>query len=790
MNFSLRQKVILSITIVIFVAGFLATYAIFSYSRDSFIDTLRENTELIAIDKAQDIENVIENMQKTVQNIASNNLVIDFLDSKEESDNMVVSNALHLYDEKSIYSSVYIMDQNGDTLVSTDSSFIGKNYGFRDYFQKAINGIPHVDVSRGVTSKELGYYFSHPVETNQGEIIGIVVIKLNPNIINDFMLDLTSLNPTSDYMIIDNNGVIFFSSDQEDLYKSLGVLTEDIIKSEQEKRFPGIEITSLQYDVVQKNIDKIEVFKLFEIYDEVDGEDELIGVARVKGSPFYIVVEEKLSEHTKAAVDLSIILAIFVAVSVVVTGLVISIIISSFLRPLRVLHKSAMRISGGDYSTKLDIDTHTKDLNELMKAFNLMIDGIKKSRKEIDKKVKEQTQEIVKTQRRTEDQRKAIFNILEDVDEEKITAESLASDLEKFKLAVENASDHVVITDPDGIVLYANKAVEKITGFSNKEVLNKKAGAKDLWGGLAGGEFYEKIWNTIKKTKKDFSGEIRNIRKDGREYDAIASISPILGKDKKVMFFVGIERDITREKEVDRAKTEFVSLASHQLRTPLSAINWYTEMLVEGDAGKLNKEQKDYLSEIYKGNQRMVELVNALLNVSRLEMGTFIIEPELLHITKISDDAIEEAQSAIVKKKIKFKKTYGKNIPKIKLDKKLTHIIFQNLLSNAVKYTRKNGKVDLNVKKVGNNIKITVSDSGYGIPKFQQEKIFSKLFRADNVKTLETEGTGLGLYLVKSIIDQVGGNIWFESEEGKGTRFFVTIPLKGMKKKEGIKKLD
>lgn len=357
------------------------------------------------------------------------------------------------------------------------------------------------------------------------------------------------------------------------------------------------------------------------------------------------------------------------------------------------------------------------------------------------------------------------------------------ADLKKFKLAVENASDHIIITDPDGIILYLNKAAERITQFSIKESIGKKSGTKKLWGGLMSKLFYENLWKIIKEDKNTFIGEIKNRRKDGEEYIAAVSISPILDKNDDIIFFVGIERDITKEKEIDKAKTEFVSLASHQLRTPLTSIKWHAEMLLAGDFGKLNKEQQNYLQEVYDGNQRMIDLVNSLLNVSKLELGTFIIEPELINITEIADSVIKELIETIKQKKIKFSKKYDKKLSKLNLDKNLTRMIFQNLLSNALKYTKENGKIDLNIKKNEKGIEIIVSDTGIGIPKFQHDKIFTKLFRADNVMIADTEGTGLGLYIVKLILDKIGGKISFESEKNNGTIFRVVIPSKGMAKK-------
>lgn len=260
---------------------------------------------------------------------------------------------------------------------------------------------------------------------------------------------------------------------------------------------------------------------------------------------------------------------------------------------------------------------------------------------------------------------------------------------------------------------------------------------------------------------------------------------PILGG------FLLMLEDITKEKEIDKAKTEFVSLASHQLRTPLSTVNWYVEMLLAGDAGKLNEEQKKYLDEVYRSNQRMVGLVGALLNVSRLELGTFVVEPEPTDVLALARSVIDEQKPHIEEKKLKLTEKHADNLPLLNADPKLLSIVFQNILSNAVQYTPKGGKIEISLslddKK---NILLKVSDTGYGIPKKQQDKIFTKLFRADNVQEKDTEGTGLGLYIVKLIIDHSGGKIWFESEENRGTTFYVTLPLGGMKKKEGTKGLS
>jgi len=266
----------------------------------------------------------------------------------------------------------------------------------------------------------------------------------------------------------------------------------------------------------------------------------------------------------------------------------------------------------------------------------------------------------------------------------------------------------------------------------------------------------------------------------------------------------GVAQDVSKHKELGRAKTDFVALASHQLRTPLSIIKWYVDFLIAGDAGDVSEEQKKYLKEVYASNERLIELVNALLNVSRIDVGTFSIEPEPTNIIKKIDVSIQKFLPEIDKKNIKLEKVYDE-LPMIDLDPRLTKTVFENLISNAVKYAPKKGIIRIEIKKTETDIYIKISDNGCGIPREQQPQIFTKLFRADNVKKIESVGTGLGLYVVKAVIEKSGGKIWFQSpsleflaqkdkkplkKKGNGTTFFITIPLKGMKRKAGTKKLS
>jgi len=275
---------------------------------------------------------------------------------------------------------------------------------------------------------------------------------------------------------------------------------------------------------------------------------------------------------------------------------------------------------------------------------------------------------------------------------------------------------------------------------------------------------------------------------NGEKFPVSVTSAPVM-LEKRVIGAVVVFRDITKEIAIDKSKTEFVSLASHQLRTPLSAIRWYSEMLKSERLGPMTDAQKSYLEEIYTSNRRMIELVNSLLNVSRIDLGTFAIEPVPTDFKEISESVLRELFVKIQETEMHVTSEYQDGLPKINADPKLMRIIFQNLLSNSVKYTKKGGNVSLSITFDSKNMLIKVSDDGVGIPSAVQDRVFTKLFRADNARIVESEGTGLGLYVIKAVVEKSGGRIWFKSEENVGTTFFVELPLAGMSALQGSKDL-
>lgn len=358
----------------------------------------------------------------------------------------------------------------------------------------------------------------------------------------------------------------------------------------------------------------------------------------------------------------------------------------------------------------------------------------------------------------------------------------LAQDLKKYKMAVESANDHIVITDADGIILFANKGVEKITGFTREEIMRKKAGIAQLWGGLMPKDFYTRMWKTIKEEKKPFSGEITNHKKSGEKYISMATVSPVLDEHGKVVFFIGLERDISKEKEVDRMKTEFVSFVTHQLRTPITSVQWSLESLA--DIGTYTDEQNNLLRDAIEANAHMNELVNMLLNISRIESGRLGINPKSADLKDLCEEVKKELYPMMTKKhiSIEISSTYDKPI---QIDVGMIREVYKNLLTNAIKYSAADTIVSVRIESQDDTVVIRVADTGIGIPDDEQTRVFDKFFRASNTAENKSEGTGLGLYLTKQLIDASGGKIGFTSEKNKGTTFWFSLPKTGMKPKEG-----
>lgn len=228
---------------------------------------------------------------------------------------------------------------------------------------------------------------------------------------------------------------------------------------------------------------------------------------------------------------------------------------------------------------------------------------------------------------------------------------------------------------------------------------------------------------------------------------------------------------------LDEAKDEFISMASHQLRTPLTSIKGYVSMLIEGDVGKVTDEQRHLLSEVFVSSERMVRLISDFLNVSRLQTGKFVIEKHPVDLALLVQREIDGLEQNAAARGVKFAYKMPKDIPVLELDENKIQQVIMNFADNAMYYSKEKSKITISLKKEAGYVEFKVVDSGIGVPKSEQPHLFNKFFRATNARRARPDGTGVGLFLAKKVIDEHAGKIIFESEEGKGSTFGFRLPL-------------
>lgn len=273
-------------------------------------------------------------------------------------------------------------------------------------------------------------------------------------------------------------------------------------------------------------------------------------------------------------------------------------------------------------------------------------------------------------------------------------------------------------------------------------------------------------------TIKDIEVKLKTVL--GNDIWVLLSVYKYRNDEERLISLV----DITEQKQIDTAKSEFVALATHQLRTPISAIRWNVELLEKNLRETKTEKQDRYLMKIERNVMRMISLINDFLSVSKLEMGTFAASDEDINLTDFFNSIIDEYTEKITEKQIVLNRLDNPPQLTVRADSRLFHIIVSNLVSNAVKYINPSGTLTFTYELKNDRLEIVVADNGIGIPEVELSKLFNKFYRASNAQAHQTEGTGLGLYIVKQSVEQLGGTIAVESAENQGAKFTVNIPAR------------
>ncbi len=386
----------------------------------------------------------------------------------------------------------------------------------------------------------------------------------------------------------------------------------------------------------------------------------------------------------------------------------------------------------------------------------------------------------------------ALLNILEDIKE---SEKNLREEKDRSEAIISSMGESLLVIDKNYKIILINKAAVKSIGLAEKDIVgndirkiililkNDRAISDEE-------RLLEKVLSGQGALIADLKDNFYYKVSSGKKFPVSFISTPLLG-DEGVIGAVLVFRDITDQKALDESKSSFISIASHQLRTPLTSLRWASEMLIGGDAGPLGDEQKHFVEKIYEATDRMIELVNLLLQIARVEAGRVKVEPAPVNLKDFTDDVVSSLKVNLDSKFQNVKiSVEPEKFPLIPIDKEIIWQVAQNLISNASRYSPEKSLILISIVEKNGYVEYSVKDNGIGIPVDQKDRIFEKFFRAQNALRTVPEGSGLGLSLVKYLVEDWGGKIWFESDEGKGATFFFTIPVEGMKAKEGDVKLS
>lgn len=490
-----------------------------------------------------------------------------------------------------------------------------------------------------------------------------------------------------------------------------------------------------------------------------------------------------LDTITRSTVAGGIILAIF--------GIFVAI---SFTRmPLRRIDEVILaleRVMKGDFASQAPV-LSKDETGRLALMFNTMVESIRVSQKELKESklaleekalmLEKDVEEHKKQEQFLEESKRATLNLLEDSWKAK---EALVVEGNKLQTILSSIGDGLVLIDGSYRMALVNPSASRMFGMAEEELLGQDLRSIiTLW--RKGKDVIPPSSWPIEEvflTGKVITGTLEDnlsvsTEKHPDKIPIVFSLAPLGGGHAGVVI---IFRDASHDRELDEAKSGFISVASHQLRTPLTSIRWYSEMLLSQDAGPLNDSQKDFMNEIHGGAERLYQTVDLLLGISRVESGKLKMDRTPIDVGVFTGEITKELGSQIDMKNLSLSVVPPDSEPVIVwLDSLTLRQVIINLISNAIRYTNDRGLIEIKwwMGDEGREVVYMVHDNGIGIPEKERSRIFSKFFRAENARSQVPDGSGLGLALVKELVESWGGKIWFDTAEGQGATFFFTIPL-------------
>jgi PAS domain S-box-containing protein len=339
----------------------------------------------------------------------------------------------------------------------------------------------------------------------------------------------------------------------------------------------------------------------------------------------------------------------------------------------------------------------------------------------------------------------------------------------------DSTSDGILLVNRDGEIQAANRQAGELLGFDASSVIGVRLSQLAAGRRSDQDRIFDDLGAILQKPDQGADGDL-DLQRSGRTVHWIGR--PIKDPAGATVGFTLTLHDVTHERQVSQMKTDFVSFVTHQLRTPLAGIKWMLELAAQ--APQVPDEASSYLEDARTAAERLIGLVNDLLDISRLESGKLTVTLQPTDLGTLTRSSVDDLGALIRDKGLRLTMIGANDAPTVMAEPQLLRQVIVNLTSNALKYTPSGGDISIRIDcETDRRVRWTITDSGIGIPKSALGRLFEKFYRAENVHTVETEGTGLGLYLVRLIIERLAGEVWCESEEGRGSMFIFTLPISG-----------
>ena len=639
---------------------------------------------------------------------------------------------------------VELLDKNGIVVASTEEAYVGSDISADEIYLKGKEANYIRDIYISEANRKPVFDMATPVLLND-EFLGVIVIDLNMEMPFKILLDRTGLGETGELYLVNKNYYMISPSR----------FREDVI--------------------LNQKVDTINARNslMFKVKEHVPGEKTVPfqnyrGI-NVLGTSVYIPQmqwallaeidqKEALAPLRKTRV-LFIAILIFIPVGAWAAGFFASRIITG---PIYKLYKGTEIIGEGNLDYKLNTDSKD-EIGQLSKAFDKMTDGLKKTTASID----ELNKEIVQ-RKQAEERQNQLLN--------------------ELSIVFNSVGDALVVMDNNLIIRTVNPAFLDLTVKKKEEVEGKPC--RDVLKCI--NEKGEDLCATECSSKKTVSkGAKSNARfviqnSEGERISIVSINSPLRDSEGKIIGSVKAMRDISKDVEMDRMKNEFIAKVSHQLGTPLTSIEGYIDLILDGDTGEINELQREFLGVVSQSTERLESLINDLLDVEKIESGKIGMEFEEISLSDLANNAVRTMEQEAKKKGLRLISHIKEGIEIYGDSNRMTQVL-TNLISNAIKFT-KQGEVTVKLRLINGNSETIVQDTGIGISKSDQKKLFTKFFRADDAYTRFVGGTGFGLSIAQGIVKSHGGEIRVKSKLNKGSEFRVIIPLGKRRKKPKVRK--